>query len=341
MESNKNDISDDEDETEQTEANDPDAEDTHDSLKIVLQRQFFEVVVRAAAVKYACGGDGAEQLPTLAMKLDHLFQHNYKPMAIKNKCKSQEEEKAFKVADKVFDEYQDKLSQVFHHFSKKSGNVKNGRKDTTLEIDELIDMLKKANLLEGKTELKLQDVIFMLERYYAPQNSLQSKLDQEKFDAYIEANPMLLKVNQEAAAKEQAKKEAAQKKLEAAEGEEGEQQEEPEEAEMSPEEEEALTARKESELTEIRESWTQNILSEHLVYIKGVEIVYFEFKEILLELAMKMKDQVDAAPGKLKSLVKKFLDDMFLKRLTPYIKFNKAQTDTSTAAATIAQRSWP
>lgn len=80
--------------------------------------------------------------------------------------------------------------------------MKNGRKDTTLEIDELIDMLKKANLLEGKTELKLQDVIFMLERYYAPQNSLQSKLDQEKFDAYIEANPMLLKVNQEAAAKE-------------------------------------------------------------------------------------------------------------------------------------------
>ena len=133
-------------------------------------------------------------------------------MAIKNKCKSQEEEKAFKVADKVFDEYQDKLTQVFHHFSKKSGNVKNGRKDTTLEIDELIDMLKKANLLEGKTELKLQDVIFMLERYYAPQNSLQFKLEQEKFDAYIEANPMLLKVNQEAAAKEQAKKEAAQKK---------------------------------------------------------------------------------------------------------------------------------
>ena len=202
-------------------------------------------------------------------------------------------------------------------------------------------MLKKANLLEGKTELKLQDVIFMLERYYAPQNSLQSKLDQEKFDAYIEANPMLLKVNQDAAAKEQAKKEAAQKKLEAAEGEEGEQQEQPEEAEISPEEEEALTARKDAELAEIRETWTQNILSEHLVYIKGVEIVYFEFKEILLELAMKMKDQVDAAPGKLKSLVKKFLDEMFLKRLTPYIKFNKAQTDTSSAAATIAKRSWP
>ena len=192
----KKDISDDEDEeTDQTEVNDPDAEDTHDALKIVLQRQFFEVVVRAAAVKYACGGDGAENLPTLSKKLDHLFQNNYKPMAIKMKSKSQEEEKAFKVADKVFDEYSDKLTQIFHHFSKKSGNIKNGRKDTTIEIDELIDMLQKANLLDGKTELKLQDVIFMVERYYAPQNSLQSKIDQEHFDAYIQANPMLLKVN--------------------------------------------------------------------------------------------------------------------------------------------------
>ena len=84
-----------------------------------------------------------------------------------------------------------------------------------------------------------------------------------------------------------------------------------------------MTARNHAELAEIQETWKQNILSEHLVYIKGVEIVYFEFKEILLELAMMLKDHVDAAPGKLKSLAKKFLDEMFLKRLTPYIKFNK------------------
>lgn len=203
-------------------------------------------------------------------------------------------------------------------------------------------MLKKANLLGGSTELKLEDVIFMVERYYAPENSLRSKLDQQKFDAYIEANPMLLKVNQEAAAKEEAKRLAAQKKAEAPEeGEEAEQQEEPEEQEPTPEEEEALTSRKEIETAEIHQTWKQNILSEHLVYIKGIEVVFFEFKEILLELAMKMKDQVDAAPGKLKSLVKKFLDEMFLKRLTPYIKFNKAQTETTAAATTVAQRTWP
>ena len=41
----------------------------------------------------------------------------------------------------------------------------------------------------------------MIERYYAPDQTLESKVDQEKFDAYIAANPMLLRVNQEAAAK--------------------------------------------------------------------------------------------------------------------------------------------
>ena len=107
----KADISEDEDEdgdAAQT-GNDNDAEDTHHALKIVLQRQFFEVVARAAFVKYASGGDGAESLPTLALKLNHLFSHNFNPMAIVNKSKSHEEEKAFKVADKVFDDYSSQL----------------------------------------------------------------------------------------------------------------------------------------------------------------------------------------------------------------------------------------
>lgn len=56
---------------------------------------------------------------------------------------------------------------------------------------------------------------------------------------------------------------------------------------------------------------------------------------------MRLKDHVDAAPGKLKSLVKKFLDDLFLKRLTPYIKFNKVQTQAASQTATFAKRSWP
>lgn len=41
----------------------------------------------------------------MADKLDHLFKNNLNPLAIKNKSKTQEEEKAFKLADKVFDDY--------------------------------------------------------------------------------------------------------------------------------------------------------------------------------------------------------------------------------------------
>jgi hypothetical protein len=228
----KGNISDDEEEAEVVEANDPDAEDTHDALKIVLQRQFFEVVVRAAAVKYASGNDGAENLPTLAKKLDHLFEKNYIPMSIKNKSKSQEDEKAFKVADKVFDEYCEELNSVFNHFSKTCGHIKNGRKDTTLSIDELFDMLRKANLLGDATDLKVEDVIYMIERYYAPQNTLMTKLDQEHFDAYIAENPLLLKANQVAAAKEEARRLAEKQRQEN--GEEGEVHE-PEEQKLSPE----------------------------------------------------------------------------------------------------------
>jgi hypothetical protein len=73
-------------------------------------------------------------------------------------------------------------------------------------------------------------------------------------------------------------------------------------------------------------------------------LVYFEFKELLLELALRLKTHVEAAPGKLKSLLKKFLDDLFLKRLKPYIKFSLTQANGGSSkgnAGAAAQRAWP
>lgn len=168
-------ISDDEDEDEvvpsHEQAADIDLEDTHDALKIVLQRQFFEAVARAASVRYASGMD-SDSLPTLADKLTHIFENNLKPMAVKNKSKAVEEVKAFKLADKIFDDYGDQLKNVFEFFSIKSkppANVFNGRWDITIKVNELLDMLRKANLLDGKTtDLELQEVIFMIEKYYDP-----------------------------------------------------------------------------------------------------------------------------------------------------------------------------
>lgn len=75
-------------------------DDIHSSSKVVLQRQFFEAVVRAASVKYA----NSSELTTLAQKLDHLFNVHLSPMiANKNKAKSPEEEVSSNICcDRIF-----------------------------------------------------------------------------------------------------------------------------------------------------------------------------------------------------------------------------------------------
>ena len=80
----------------------------------------------------------SENLPSLSHKLDHLFEHNLKPLAVKNKSKTAEEVKAFKLADKVFDDYSEHLHKVFEFFAAKAkppANVLNGRWDVTIKVD--------------------------------------------------------------------------------------------------------------------------------------------------------------------------------------------------------------
>ena len=60
----------------------------HSISRVVLQRQFFEAIVRAASIKYA----NNQELSTLSQKLDHLFENHLKPKAGKNKAKTAEEE---------------------------------------------------------------------------------------------------------------------------------------------------------------------------------------------------------------------------------------------------------
>lgn len=63
-------------------------DDVHDEMKIVLQRQFFEAIVRAASVKYA----NNTELTTLSEKLETLFKRHLVPYAGKNKAKNAEDE---------------------------------------------------------------------------------------------------------------------------------------------------------------------------------------------------------------------------------------------------------
>lgn len=117
-------------------------------------------------------------------------------MAIKNKSKTVEDDKAFRLADKVFEEYSDDLQKVFNFFSSKASNITNGRRDVTIQVHEILELLRKANLLDAKTnDITLEDIVNMIEKYYNPEAALRTKLDQTQFDAYLAANPMLLQAN--------------------------------------------------------------------------------------------------------------------------------------------------
>ena len=102
-------------------------------------------------------------------------------------------------------------------------------------------------------------------------------------------------------------------------------------------EEEVRKEREETEKVEAYEQWRSQTISQHLIYIKGVEIVFFEFKEIILALAVKLRDQVDPKTGKLKVVLTKFIEDWLLRRLNSFVKFS---IPTSKAKADAA-RQWP
>lgn len=59
--------------------------------------------------------------------------------------------------------------------------------DITLEVDDLINMFKKAELLgdgQKNRPLQLSDLIASVEKFYAPETKLEAKLTQEQFNIY-------------------------------------------------------------------------------------------------------------------------------------------------------------
>lgn len=102
-------------------------------------------------------------------------------------------------------------------------------------------------------------------------------------------------------------------------------------------EEDVKRERLETEKVNLMATWRNKVISEHLIYIKGVEIVYFEFKEIILALASKLRQQVDPTTGKLRVVLTKFIEEWLLRRLQSFVKFQiptrKVQAD--------AARKWP
>lgn len=95
--------------------------------------------------------------------------------------------------------------------------------------------------------------------------------------------------------------------------------------------------RLEEETVELQQKWRNQVISSHLIYVKGVEIVFFEFKEIIVALATKLREQIDPKTGKLRVVLSKFIEEWLLRRLQSFVKFQIPTTKAQTDAA----RAWP
>ena len=167
----------------------------------------------------------------------------------------------------------------------------------------MINLLTKCKLIDEKVGINQEDAIKVIEQYFAKGTRLEDKLSDDKFAKFYKENPLLLEVNREI--DERRKHNAARKKKkddyerfiknlmetdsEAA-GKQPPLELEQEEAELD---DETRRTREEKELAELKEKWLKDTFSNHLIYVKGVEIVFFEFKEILLRFAVILREKID------------------------------------------------
>ena len=71
---------------------------------------------------------------------------------------------------------------MFTFFSKQGKSSSFGVEDITLEVDDLINLFKKTELLDStKAKLQLSDLISSVEKYYSPTLKLETKLAPEQF----------------------------------------------------------------------------------------------------------------------------------------------------------------
>lgn len=198
---------------------------------------------------------------------------------------------------------------MFAFFSKRGKSAGFGVEDVTLEVDDLINLFKKIDVLNdkgGSHKLQIGDLIASIEKYYSPNSKLEAKLSHDQFQAFIKANPSFLHNNGGAS--------------------------------TSPDDDdEAKKKHEDDEIRNAHERWKKQVISQHLVFVRGVEVVFFEFKEILLDIALKLRDFIDPKTGKIKVILTKFIEDHVLKKLNPYLKFNIQAGKGGSSAA----RVWP
>lgn len=322
-----------------------DAENLHDHGKAILQRQFYEAIVRACHVSYA----NTSNFKTLADKLNDMMKNHCAPLATKNKAKTADDEKNFKLAEKVFDMLDNELNELFNFISKKDGKPVFGVIDRTIEVEDLVRFLKKIELLwnetpphkdkpsEGGEKKQHEPEPHVIEKQPDPNETAKSKPgDKSKVNA------------------EEAKKEVVEEHHEV--------------KEDHPKMQDAVYECPTDRITLLeliniiekyynpnkrlvsvisskipaddhnREYNVHKLTNRYYMHIKGSELIIHEFKEILLEISMLLKNKVDpdaSNPG-IRSGLKKFIEKTLLRRFAAFKDIEKGRSLLPTIC-----RKWP
>ena len=235
---------------------------------------------------------------------------------------------------------------MFKYFSSKQASEASLTEDVTLLISEVINVLAKCKLIDSKVGITQEDAVKVIEQYFAKGTRLQDKLEHDLFIRFYKENPLLLQINREIDARRKKNADIKKRRDEHdkmlkkmhEEDPEATQKVEPFTQTEEPEiDDEIRRAKEEEQLAVLKEQWHKDVVSKHLIYVKGVEICFFEFKEILLAFACQLREKIDPKTGKLKVVLTKFIEDWILPRLQSFVKF---KIPTSKLKAD-ASRAWP
>lgn len=191
-------------------------------------------------------------------------------------------------------------------------------------------MFKKAKILDAD-RISTPDFIDIVEKYHANGQGIKlcDKLSDASFKSYCKANSSDFKIHRDIdeinihnAKIDEAKRFGL----------------ETEETVRELPSEEEIKERLDTETVELHVKWHESTISKHIMHIKGAEIVFFEFKEILFDMARKLKDQIEPKTGKMTVVLKKFIEEWLLRRLTSFVKFRISPVPIRGKEAS---RSWP
>ena len=267
-----------------------------------------------------------------------MMKNHCAPFVTKNKAKTPEDEKNYKSAEKVFEMLKVEINSLFDSISKKDGKPVFGVIDKTIEVEDIVRFFKKIDLLWNETPPIKEK----------PTEPEEKPIEGEGDEGEGEKDQDL---NDTSKSKQDKSKSKTQEEEEDKKEGEGEAEEEIKETTV---EEESFKCPTDKisllELISIIEKYynpnktlrsmihskidaedynheynIHKLTNRYYMHIKGSELIQFEFQEILLEISILLKNKVEEPSGKpkVRSTLKKFIEETLLKRWGAFSDYPK------------------